>query len=74
MAAIPHIKLTIRRSELDGGGMYRTATVRNVELSGIAESAKKYVPDIIMHALSLAPGVEIGGNNGFTYIFPFKLS
>lgn len=74
MAVIPHIKLTIRRSELDDGGMYRTATVRNVETEGIAESTRKYLPDIIMHALTLIPGVEIGGNNGFTYTFPFKLS
>lgn len=74
MANIPHIKLTIRRSELDDGGMYRTATVRNVETEGIAESTLKYIPDIIMHALSMTPGVEVGGNNSFTYTFPFKLS
>lgn len=34
----------------------------------------KLLQDIICHALSLAHGVEIEGNNGFTYTFPFKLS
>lgn len=34
----------------------------------------KLLQDIICHALSLAHGMEIEGNRGFTYVFPFKLS
>lgn len=73
MSSLPHIKFTVRQSALDTEGMYRTATVRNVEVSGISDTARKYVPDIIMHALTHSKGVS-AGDDMFTYTFPFRLS
>lgn len=53
------------------------ASIRGIENNtgeSYSSSHPKLLQDIICHALSLAHGVEIEGNNGFTYTFPFKLS
>lgn len=53
------------------------ASIRGIEDNtgeSYSSSHPKLLQDIICHALSLAHGVEIEGNNGFTYTFPFKLS
>ena len=71
-----HIKLYITESRTKDNRFVQ-ASVRGIE-DNTGESFKsshpKLLQDIICHALSLAHGVEIEGNNGFTYIFPFKLS
>lgn len=53
------------------------ASIRGIEDNtgeSYSSSHPKLLQDIICHALSLAHGVEIEGNNAFTYTFPFKLS
>nr|DAK35483.1 MAG TPA: hypothetical protein [Caudoviricetes sp.] len=71
-----HIKVYITESRTKDNRFVQ-ASVRGIE-DNTGESFKsshpKLLQDIICHALSLAHGVEIEGNNGFTYIFPFKLS
>ncbi|EFB93278.1 hypothetical protein HMPREF1651_06165 [Prevotella bivia DNF00188] len=56
---------------------FAQVTVQRIEDAtgeGFASAHSKLLQDFICHALSLAHGVEIEGNNGFTYTFPFKLS
>lgn len=71
-----HIKVYITESRTKDN-RFAQASIRGIE-DNTGESFKsshpKLLQDIICHALSLAHGVEIEGNNGFTYIFPFKLS
>nr|DAI50342.1 MAG TPA: hypothetical protein [Caudoviricetes sp.]DAR69983.1 MAG TPA: hypothetical protein [Caudoviricetes sp.] len=71
-----HIKVYITESRTKDNRFVQ-ASVRGIE-DNTGESFKsshpKLLQDIICHALSLAHGVEIEGNNGFTYTFPFKLS
>ncbi len=72
-----YIKFRISESELDGSGRYTLAKVRMVEdttREGIGAQYPKYLHDIIMHALTLAHGVKVDGNDRFTYTFPFKLA
>nr|DAK43208.1 MAG TPA: hypothetical protein [Caudoviricetes sp.] len=71
-----HIKLHITESRATDG-RFAQASVRGIEDAtgqGFAPAHPKLLQDIICHALSLAHGVEIEGNNVFTYTFPFKLS
>ena len=75
-----YIKLHITESRTTGN-RYSQASVRGIEvITGCTtgynspDLPPKLLQDIICHALSLAHGVEIEGNNGFTYTFPFKLS
>ena len=71
-----HIKLYIAESRTKDNRFVQ-ASVRGIEDNtgeSFSSSHPKLLQDIICHALSLAHGVEIEGNNGFTYIFPFKLS
>lgn len=71
-----HIKVYITESRTKDNRFVQ-ASVRGIEDNtgeSFTSSHPKLLQDIICHALSLAHGVEIEGNNGFTYIFPFKLS
>lgn len=71
-----HIKLYIAESRTKDNRFVQ-ASVRGIEDNtgeSYSSSHPKLLQDIICHALSLAHGVEIEGNNGFTYTFPFKLS
>ena len=71
-----HITLHITESRTTGNH-FTQASVRGIEDNtgeNFTSSHPKLLQDIICHALSLAHGVEIEGNNGFTYTFPFKLS
>ena len=71
-----HITLYITESRTTGN-LFTQASVRGIEDNtgeNFTSSHPKLLQDIICHALSLAHGVEIEGNNGFTYTFPFKLS
>lgn len=71
-----HIKLYIAESRTKDNRFVQ-ASVRGIEDNtgeSFSSSHPKLLQDIICHALSLAHGVEIEGNNGFTYVFPFKLS
>nr|DAP51752.1 MAG TPA: hypothetical protein [Caudoviricetes sp.] len=71
-----HIKLYIAESRTKDNHFVQ-ASVRGIEDNtgeSFSSSHPKLLQDIICHALSLAHGVEIEGNNGFTYTFPFKLS
>lgn len=71
-----HIKLYIAESRTKDNHFVQ-ASVRGIEDNtgeSFSSSHPKLLQDIICHALSLAHGVEIEGNNGFSYIFPFKLS
>ena len=71
-----HIKLYIAESRTKDNRFVQ-ASVRGIEDNtgeSFSSSHPKLLQDIICHALSLAHGVEIEGNNGFTYTFPFKLS
>ena len=71
-----YIKLHITASRTNDGRFTQVA-VRSIEDAtgqNFASAHPKLLQDIICHALSLAHGVEIEGNNGFTYTFPFKLS
>ena len=71
-----HITLHITESRTNDG-RFTQASIRGIEDNtgeNFTSSHPKLLQDIICHALSLAHGVEIEGNNGFTYTFPFKLS
>jgi len=71
-----HIKVYITESRTKDNRFVQ-ASIRGIEDNtgeSYSSSHPKLLQDIICHALSLAHGVEIEGNNGFTYIFPFKLS
>lgn len=71
-----HITLHITESRTTGN-LFTQASVRGIEDAtgqNFASAHPKLLQDIICHALSLAHGLEVEGNNGFTYTFPFKLS
>ena len=71
-----HIKVYITESRTKDNRFVQ-ASIRGIEDNtgeSYSSSHPKLLQDIICHALSLAHGVEIEGNNGFTYTFPFKLS
>jgi len=71
-----HIKVYISESRTKDNRFVQ-ASIRGIEDNtgeSYSSSHPKLLQDIICHALSLAHGVEIEGNNGFTYTFPFKLS
>ena len=71
-----HIKVYITESRTKDN-RFAQAAIRGIEDNTgerYSSSHPKLLQDIICHALSLAHGVEIEGNNGFTYTFPFKLS
>ena len=71
-----HIKVYITESRTKDY-RFAQASIRGIEDNtgeSYSSSHPKLLQDIICHALSLAHGVEIEGNNGFTYTFPFKLS
>lgn len=71
-----HIKVYITESRTNVN-RFAQASIRGIEDNtgeSFTSSHPKLLQDIICHALSLAHGVEIEGNNGFTYTFPFKLS
>ena len=71
-----HIKVYITESRTKDNRFIQ-ASIRGIEDNtgeSYSSSHPKLLQDIICHALSLAHGVEIEGNNGFTYTFPFKLS
>ena len=76
MGIMKYIKLHITESRTNDG-RFTQAAVRSIEDAtgqNFASAHPKLLQDIICHALSLAHGVEIEGNNGFTYTFPFKLA
>lgn len=71
-----HIKVYITESRTKNN-CFAQASIRGIEDNtgeSYSSSHPKLLQDIICHALSLAHGVDIEGNNGFTYTFPFKLS
>ena len=71
-----HIKVYITESRTKDNHFVQ-ASIRGIEDNtgeSYSSSHPKLLQDIICHALSLAHGVDIEGNNGFTYTFPFKLS
>ena len=71
-----YIKLHITESHVTDN-RFTQASVRSIEDAtgqNFASAHPKLLQDIVCHALSLAHGVQIEGNNGFTYVFPFKLS
>lgn len=71
-----HIKVYISESRTKDNRFVQ-ASIRGIEDNtgeSYSSSHPKLLQDIICHALSLAHGVEIEGNNAFTYTFPFKLS
>lgn len=71
-----HIKVYITESRTKDNRFVQ-ASIRGIEDNtgeSYSSSHPKLLQDILCHALSLAHGVEIEGNNGFTYTFPFKLS
>lgn len=71
-----HIKVYITESRTKDNRFVQ-ASIRGIEDNtgeSYSSSHPKLIQDIICHALSLAHGVEVEGNNGFTYTFPFKLS
>ena len=71
-----HIKVYITESRTKDN-RFRQASIRSIEDNtgeNFTSSHPKLLQDIVCHALSLAHGVEMEGNNGFTYPFPFKLS
>jgi len=71
-----HIKVYITESRTKDNRFVQ-ASIRGIEDNtgeSYSSSHPKLLQDIICHALSLARGVEIEGNNAFTYTFPFKLS
>jgi hypothetical protein len=71
-----HIKVYITESRTKDN-RFAQASIRGIEDNtgeSYSSSHPKLLQDIICHALSLAHGVDIEGNNGFTYTFPFKLS
>ena len=71
-----HIKVYITESRTKDN-RFAQSSIRGIEDNtgeSYSSSHPKLLQDIICHALSLAHGVEVEGNNGFTYTFPFKLS
>lgn len=73
---LQHIKLKIRASKLNSNKHYRLAKVKVVEDTTRTQpemARGKYLQDIVCHALTLAHGIEISGNERFTYTFPFNL-
>nr|DAN46122.1 MAG TPA: hypothetical protein [Caudoviricetes sp.] len=71
-----HIKVYISESRTKDNRFVQ-ASIRGIEDNtgeSYSSSHPKLLQDIICHALSLAHGVEVEGNNAFTYTFPFKLS
>lgn len=71
-----YIKLLISESRTKDNRFVQ-ASIRGIEDNtgeNFTSSHPKLLQDIICHALSLAHGVEIEGNRGFTYTFPFNLS
>ena len=71
-----YIKLNITESRTQGN-RFTQVSVRSIEDAtgeNFVSAHPKLLQDIVCHALSLAHGVQIEGNNGFTYVFPFKLS
>ena len=71
-----HIKVYITESRTKDNRFVQ-ASIRGIEDNtgeSFSSSHPKLLQDIICHALSLAHGVKIEGNNGFTYTFPFNLS
>lgn len=71
-----HIKVYITESRTKDNRFVQ-ASIRGIEDNtgeSYSSSHPKLLQDIICHALSLTHGVEVEGNNGFTYTFPFKLS
>jgi len=71
-----HIKVYITESRTKDNRFVQ-ASIRGIEDNtgeSYSSSHPKLLQDIICHALSLTHGVDIEGNNGFTYTFPFKLS
>ena len=71
-----HIKVYISESRTKDNRFVQ-ASIRGIEDNtgeSYSSSHPKLLQDIICHALSLAHGVEIEGNRGFTYTFPFNLS
>lgn len=71
-----HIKVYITESRTKDN-RFAQASIRGIEDNtgeSYSSSHPKLLQDIICHTLSLAHGVDIEGNNGFTYTFPFKLS
>ena len=59
------------------GERFSQVSVRGIEDAtgqNFASAHPKLLQDIVCHALSLASGVDIEGNNGFTYVFPLNLS
>lgn len=72
-----HIKLHISEAQRTEDNRFALVSIRGIEDTtgeGFVSAHPKLLQDIICHALSLAHGVGIEGNNGFTYTFPFKLS
>lgn len=73
---LQHIKMKISASQLDSNKHYRLAKVKVVEDTTRTQpemARGKYLQDIVCHALTLAHGIEISGNERFTYTFPFNL-
>lgn len=71
-----HIRLYITESHT-ANNRFTQASIRGVEDAtgeNFSSAHPKLLQDIVCHALSLAHGVEIEGNRGFTYTFPFNLS
>ena len=71
-----HIKVYISESRTKDNRFVQ-ASIRGIEDNtgeSYSSSHPKLLQDIICHALSLAHGVEVEGNNAFTYTFPFKLA
>ena len=59
------------------GERFSQVSVRGIEDAtgqNFASAHPKLLQDIVCHALSLACGVDIEGNNGFTYVCPLNLS
>lgn len=72
-----HIKLHITEGHRIDDDRFAQVSINRIEDAtgeGFVSAHPKLLQDIICHALSLAHGVEIEGNRGFTYVFPFKLS
>lgn len=73
---LQHIKMKISASQLDSNKHYRLAKVKVFEDTTRTQpemARGKYLQDIVCHALTLAHGIEISGNERFTYTFPFNL-
>jgi hypothetical protein len=76
MSKLPHIKFSITAGVINSAGYFSSVTIRRIEDAADAYGGNypKYLDSIIMHALSHAPGIEIGQNDRFPYTFPFKLA